>query len=371
MKFNNNLSHTDRFLLKWSLQEIDISNFKLEYEQLKHKINWEIFIKHSIDSHLAGYFLENTKKAKINLPEHVEKSLINYQNKLLMHHIFMLESLKVLNENLKLNNIEHVFLKGWDLAIRNYCSLKTRHISDIDLLVNPKQLHDLLKILENLGALISISIHKSKLHNRIEELHAPAQALLNGISIDIHTRLFSAREKYNFETTHLLSNKETHLFQNQIFHLLNENDAALYCSLHAYKHLSTGTSLKPALINDFYYYNKVELVNYSKKYAVDKELLSVVLFQHEIFTFKNKIGFFTFNFYRFLSQRRITTFESILILVNRTKSFTINKISLLLFYYDVFPQRSYMKKNFGGKIYLISWLKRIYNFINLLLKPLK
>ena len=368
MKFKHRLQHTDRFLLRWSRRDLNMEEFQEEFHTWNSEINWPIFIDHAQKGHLAGYFLENVKEAQLTIPEDVQLQLERYQQKILMHHMFLLEFLLELNKHLK--DIDHVFLKGWDLAIRGYSSFKVRQISDIDILVNPEQLPALIEVLTVLGAKVVKMDYKSEFHKKDEEIHAPIQAYYNGISIDVHTRLFSSLLPYKLDTIELLDKKENHAFHQQQFHLLSEKDAALFCCLHAHKHIAGGFLLKVAVINDFSYYRMDDLMTYAKQHDAKNECLAMIELREEINQGHEKVTFFTLTFFRFLSQRNIYFFEALIHTLGNFRSVSLNFRKPKLLFYSIFPKKSYLKA-FGQGPYLCLWFKRTTNFFTVFLKNAK
>lgn len=369
MKFKHRLQHTDRFLLRWSRRDLNMEEFQEEFHTWNSEINWPIFIDHAQKGHLAGYFLENVKQAQLTIPEDVQLQLERYQQKILMHHMFLLEFLLGLNKHLK--DIDHVFLKGWDLAIRGYSSFKVRQISDIDILVNPAQLPALIEVLRNLGASIKIIEYKSRMHQKLEEIHAPIQAIIHGISIDVHTRLFSSTLPYEFNTKKLLQNKELHPYQNQHFSLLSEKDAALFCYLHAHKHILSGWMLKVAVVNDFSYYPTAALKQHALACNAVKDFSEMEQVICEINQMNSKVDFLTLTLFRFLSQRKIVFIESVILTLKRFYSLRIQWRSFGLLFFNLFPQKSYFTKNFGNRSYFVLWIQRTSNFFTLFFKASK
>ena len=371
MKFKSSLNFTDKHLLKWSLRGIDPSLLNADFKEKEHEIDWDSFVDHAQKSHLASYFLENAKRAAIAVPEKVSSALERYQQRIFAHHLFCLEILLALNQNLNESKIEHVFLKGWDLVIRGYSDLKVRQISDIDVLIQLKDLNGIMKVLKEMGASVRTVDFKSKLHEKIELYHAPLQASYKGISIDIHVRLFSSLTPYSFETEDLLLNKERHDFQGRSIYLLSEIDAALFCYLHAHKHLFYGAALKVAMINDFSYFKPADLDRHASLNQANQALKEMLEFEREITENHDKIGFIAFTFERFLCFRKMTFLEALILSQRRFVNLSIRWKSFGLIFYDIFPQRSFLTNNFGSSSYFICWLRRSFNFFNLFFKTKK
>jgi hypothetical protein len=365
MKFKNRLNYSDRSLLEWSKRDLDGELFKQEFERRKTKINWGIFVEHAEKSHLAGYFLQNIEKAEINLPQEIKNPLVQYQQRLFTHHLKILEVLLEFNIELKKTGIQHVFLKGIDLTIRGYSSLKVRQISDIDILVHAKDLNILQNALINLDAKVRHMVFKSKKHQLSNSTHAPIQAKMHGISIDVHTSLFGSTFGFKMETTELLSSREKHAFHGQLFHLLDEKNAALFCYLHAFKHLYFGSMLKVALIHDFSYYHINGLSEYAENQSSGKEFNKMIRFEKEILQNKNQVDFMTHTLFRFLSQQRITWIESIILTLRKVSLLNLNRNSPGLIFYSIFPNKIYLNTFFGPGSYTKTWLKRYINFFNL------
>ena len=365
MKFKNRLNYSDQSLVDWSKRDLDSKLFRQEFERRNTKINWGIFVEHAEKSHLAGYFLQNIEKAEINLPQEIKSPLLQYQQRLFTHHLKILDVLLEFNLELKKSGIQHVFLKGIDLTIRGYSSLKVRQISDIDILVHVKDLNILQNALVNLDAKIKHMVFKSKKHQLSNSTHAPIQAKLRGVSIDVHTSLFGSTFGFKLKTEELLSSIEKHSFHGQLFHLLDEKNAALFCYLHAFKHLYFGSMLKVALIHDFSYYQMNGLSEYAENQSSGKEFKKMIRFEQEILQNKNQVDFMTHTLYRFLSQQRITLIESIILTLRKSSMLNLTRNSPGLVFYSIFPNKTYLNTYFGPGYYIKTWMKRIINFFNL------
>ena len=75
-------------------------------------------------------------------------------------------------------------------------------------------------MLQTLGATVKTFHYKSDWHAKQQIEHAPIQAVLFGLCIDVHIRLFRTNTNYHIDTHELLKEVEYFPFENAMIPLL-------------------------------------------------------------------------------------------------------------------------------------------------------
>lgn len=143
-------------------------------------------------------------------------------------------------------NIDYSILKGIPLAKQVYKSPEVRRTSDIDILVNKKDLIKIIRILSEIGyvdinnEIVKIEEVERFLSSCFAGVHF-APLFKNGIAIEIHVNLIN-KESFGFE----LEENEIKSILNSYLEvtvddfnvrILNNEDNILFLSLHFLKHL--------------------------------------------------------------------------------------------------------------------------------------
>jgi len=123
----------------------------------KHTVNdWYSLLGFIETNKLSGYILNKLKRKKLEIPKLIYSSLYNTYSLQKVRNNVLRKFINKISYELEINNINHAFLKG---SILSNCSfdnktpiykLGERTSNDIDILINPKDLGKLEKILEKL-----------------------------------------------------------------------------------------------------------------------------------------------------------------------------------------------------------------------------
>ena len=227
----------------------------------KHTVNdWYSLLGFIETNKLSGYILNKLKRKKLEIPKLIYSSLYNTYSLQKVRNNVLRKFINKISYELEINNINHAFLKG---SILSNCSfnnktpiykLGERTSNDIDILINPKDLGKLEKILEKLHfkqGYYDYSKEKVTLFDRKEIISrrmnrnetAPwvlktTNTIVPFIEIDIN---FSTSNLSNDNklTDKLLSNTVCYKsIDNNYIRTLEKYDFIIHLILHAYKELT-------------------------------------------------------------------------------------------------------------------------------------
>jgi hypothetical protein len=348
-------------LLQLSNPKISLEAFETILQSITTTFDWTYFLEHAIASNLAGYLLPYPEIAQKYFPANIHQKIKSYQHRILLHSLQLLEGVKILNDALKQSAIDHAFLKGCSLLIKKEAQLKSRQVSDIDILIDPAKQTHVIQILKELGANVHTIIYKSEWHAQQQIEHAPIQAVLFGLCIDVHIRLFRTDTNYQIATNELLKEVEYYPFENGIIPLLSKNAAQLFTVLHAYKHLHAGSAFKVGSINDLNTINWQELAPLAQKWNANKAFQEMQKFIQTWFEGVYSQTFLGQTALRFLNKRPLRLAEKAIFLKRRL----INDNGRILhpkhIVFNLFPQKKYLNTYFGAGSYLPVWWRRTKN----------
>jgi hypothetical protein len=330
-------------------------------QSIPTSFDWTYFLDRAIASNLAGYLLPYPELAEKHYPTQVYQKIKSYQHRILLHSLQLLEGVKILNEALKQSAIDHAFLKGCSLLIKKEANIKSRQVSDIDLLIDPNQQKEVTSILQQLGADVKTVIFKSEWHAQQQIEHAPIQAVLFGLCIDVHIRLFRTDTNYQIATNELLKEVEYFPFENGTIPLLSKNAAQLFTILHAYKHLHAGSAFKVGSVNDLNTINWQELAPLAQKWNAKKAFEEMEQFTHTWFDAAYARTFLGQTALRFLSDRPLSWSEKAIFLKRRLINVNGSILHPKHVIFNVFPQKTYLNYYFGNGSYLPVWWRRTKN----------
>lgn len=323
--------------------------------------DWTYFLERAIATNLAGYLLPYPELAEKYYPTQVYQKIKSYQQRILLHSLQLLEGVKILNVALKEQSIQHAFLKGCSQLIRKEASLKMRQVSDIDLLIDPKKQQEVSDLLKRLGATVKTFHYKSDWHAKQQIEHAPIQAVLFDLCIDVHIRLFRTDTEYHIDTQKLLKEVEYYPFENAMIPLLSKNAAQLFTVLHAHKHLFFGTTFKVGSINDINQIEWSELKILAQSWNANKTFREMEQFSHTWFEGAYERTFLGETVLRFLSDRPLSLYEKAVFLKRRLINVNGRMLHPMHLIFNLFPQKSYLNNYFGVGSYLPVWWRRTKN----------
>jgi len=297
----------------------------------KHTVNdWYSLLGFIETNKLSGYILNKLKRKKLEIPKLIYSSLYNTYSLQKVRNNVLRKFINKISYELEINNINHAFLKG---SILSNCSfdnktpiykLGERTSNDIDILINPKDLGKLEKILEKLHfkqgyydyfkekvILFDRKEIISRRMNRNET--APwvlktTNTIVPFIEIDIN---FSTSNLSNDNklTDKLLSNTVCYKsIDNNYIRTLEKYDFIIHLILHAYKELTNKFQVDRHKDIQLYKFLDLylllskdidlnELLKLVKEYHVEYETFVIFYKLYEIFDLSSFMSFcFSFDY---------------------------------------------------------------------------
>jgi hypothetical protein len=135
-------------LLRLTKPKIDELSYETILKQITSSFNWTYFLERAIATNLAGYLLPYPVIGRQYFPPFIDDQIRGYQRKIQLHSSFLREAILEFVPQLDQAKIPYALLKGWDLHFRFGISLKERQISDIDLLIDAKDLNQVQAFFE-------------------------------------------------------------------------------------------------------------------------------------------------------------------------------------------------------------------------------
>jgi hypothetical protein len=354
--------------------EIAAAQVPLEQEsELSNPLSQQ-FLKQTVYSHLSGFVYRNLSpvKAAIDLKSWQQLEL-QYVQILRGNHQFLALHQQMV-QLLESNNIPFAVLKGLDLLFRTYREEGIRHISDIDVLIAPKDLNKVKSIFIAVGAKIKEVPPASKFHERFESDHAPVQIIFNNLNIDLHISLFNTKMNLNFDINELIQNREKITWKNEYTYCLSAKDSALFILLHLHKHLTYGNALKMSSFID------VQRTIHELNYPANKAQYSTAI-QEKIENVIDCMVWLGLIKDNFLPQRKkaparyffyllffLQTLQPTFIQTLRYKFFprlflySFSWKTLPLLFHEAFPSKRYLLYGAPNRSYLSAWIYRLKHF---------
>jgi hypothetical protein len=348
-------------LLQLSNPKISLEAFETILQSINSSFDWTYFVERAIATNLAGYLLPHPEIAEKYYPDNVLQKIKSYQQRILLHSLQLLEGVQILHEALKALAIDHAFLKGCSLLIKKEAQFKSRQVSDIDLLIDPAKQTQVIEILQGLGANVKTVIYKSEWHAIQQIEHAPIQAVLFGLCIDVHIRLFRIDTNYQINTNKLLNNVAFHPLDSTTVPLLSTQEAQLFTILHAYKHLHAGSAFKVGSVNDLNNINWEELAPLAQKWNANKAFQEMQKFTQTWFEGAYSQTFLGQTVLHFLKNSPLRLTEKAIFLKRRLFNINGSILHPKHIVFNTFPQKTYLNTYFGPGPYLFIWWRRTKN----------
>jgi hypothetical protein len=356
------------------LFELAAAQSDLEIETFEPTIFSGPFLKQAVLSHLSGFAYRKLSPVKGQIEPKLWKQLeLQYVQLLQGNHQF-LNLHQQMVALLEANKIQFAVLKGLDLLFRTYREEGIRHISDIDLLILPEDLQKVTDLFKVNGFKCKQSIDKSSFHEKHYQLHAPLQASLNGLNIDVHILLFDTFLGFDFPTKPLLDTRLKIDWEQQHTYVLAPKDAALFNLLHLYVHLDKGNHFKMSSFIDVqktisaldYPGNKAQYpkqIQFKIEYVIDC-MVWLGLLENDFLPQRKKAPARYFFYLLFFLQAIQPTFGQTLRykFFPRLFLYQFSWKTLPLLFHDVFPSKRYLLYSAPNSSYLGAWLKRLQHF---------
>jgi len=213
--------------------------------------NWNYLVKNVIDRGIAPLLYKKLPLLTNSslIPEPVRIKLqqayyITFNRSSILHEHF-----RKIAEQFTQQNIPVIALKGIYLSEWLYHDIGLRQFSDIDLLVKDEDASTCLAILEAMGyrhsgnPRIEISEFidaQLKLYEKTVEFAHYEPEILNGVSVEIHIKLFTESEGYDLNLDEIWKNAIPTVLNGIPVFTLGTYDLLIYLCLHLDKHFRQG-----------------------------------------------------------------------------------------------------------------------------------
>jgi len=250
--------------------------------------DWQQFVqvgnRHLILPSLYLALKSNTKIEQYN-PELIQTlSYIYYLNK--KRNLRIIEQAKEINDLLKSNNIEPIFLKGVANLLDNlYLDIGDRIIYDIDVLVPPEQFIKAFEVLKEANYFSETPINTKALASI---KHAPPQCKEGMPSfVEIHKSAMGYQYEKLLTYTEISKNSTIILYDNLEFRIMNLQHRIIHNFIHSQLQ-HRGYKLGNVSLRDAYdlylLYNKTNQIDYFKNMQKHKvKAYGYLLFMHQLF----------------------------------------------------------------------------------------
>jgi hypothetical protein len=342
-------------LLQLSHPKISLEAFETTLRSITTSFDWTYFVERAIATNLAGYLLPHPEIAEKYYPDNVLQKIKSYQQRIQLHSSFLREEILQLAPKLQAANIPFALLKGWDLHFRQHISLKKRQISDIDIYIEPSSLNALNQLLQKEGFQTFGVVYKSKWHQKLLPQHAPLHAIKGTIQLDIHTDAFAAvhqiKLQLNFENCVLLDVNGVQI------PVLSKKLSGQFLGLHLSKHLEALQQFKGAQIIDLLN-EDLSKDGLGPKEKKRMQALESFLERAQTITFNARYPYDAF-FFQQLEGTPLPFNLKMRQFAHRIKPKNDIVNSLVLAFFDVFPNKNYLTQLYGNGSYWTLNLKRL------------
>lgn len=357
--FVNDLSLEARFLVDILCSHVHQQAIPV----IPNEINWRTFLSICYATHYAGICQDLLKLYdSTDIPEEVFHQLKSYQLRVLTSNERLLHQYAALEKLADEQQLTLYPLKGITMMPHLYQKRYHRHISDIDVLIDPMQLSEWELTLTKNNFRIKRRHAKSDFHEQNNLKYDPLQAFKDDAVVDFHVSLNSGFHHIGLPIESLQMNHEDS-------HELNHVDQLIFVCLHAYKHL---------------YYGQLNLLHLMDIFLLKKGIPSNVLLERcAYFNCQNEVEqAINISLFFFGDDQRNIPFWQKAILENELKSNKIPRYTKWLFIYrkhlqipvilnllpsylwfQVFPSADYLQQSDGHSSYAVNWLRRVFRLI--------
>jgi len=272
---------SQQLMLLSSRQNLN-ANEQNNYIRLINNVdNWDEYVKYVI-AHQAGPLMYKKVKS-LSLTHKIPKTAMAMLHqswlKTLGRSMVLIEHFRNTMDAFNKAGLTAIAMKGIYLSDWLYSEVGLRQFSDIDLLLKPKEALEALEILKNLGyssSTIYMANFYKKHNNKNEFVHYPPMTL-NGVSIEIHTRLYSNNADFNVEIDDLFDNALMSKVQGVKSFIFSPEDMLINLCLHMEKHFRGGAFQLTGfydISNILDIFNEIidadKLMKICRKYSVEK-----------------------------------------------------------------------------------------------------
>ncbi|MFC2175579.1 nucleotidyltransferase family protein [Bacteroidota bacterium] len=209
------------------------------------QIDWNVFNEKAMESHLAPLLHKNLSGVSgyNQIPENTRAHLKNAYNQVLARNVILQQVFVDFVSLLNKEQIPVIPLKGIYLGEVVYKDIGARHLSDIDVLIQEKDLTHVCDLMRNRGW----SVKSMTMHSKIAEeefTHAhPATLVKSHVSIELHTHLYNRNQGTSISKKELWGDTYSEQFLGVEIRQLSSELLLQHLCLHLHKHL-VGHELK-------------------------------------------------------------------------------------------------------------------------------
>ena len=184
-----------------------------------------------------GFVLEESEITNFATEIQLKADCSELAEQLSVFQTILLSEVKKIASLLSNSQIEFTLLKGASLSCFSYPSRSLRQYSDIDLLVESKQVEKTIASLIEIGFKPEKTLSQKKFNYELKTQHAISLvSTLTGIELDLHWRL--AQRQYGFSDFSVAlwnSRTKKHLDGVVVVSIPGDEEHALFLSMHASK----------------------------------------------------------------------------------------------------------------------------------------
>lgn len=178
--------------------------------------------------------LKHKMAAVVSLPASVYEQLHQEYVANLMHNFQIMHQLSTVLTHMNKANIPVLALKGCHLANFVYPSLAVRTMGDIDLLINPADVPQVAKLLQDLG--YTLYGDEPLLHWFREKHYHLIFIPPTGVPIEVHWHIYPTETAYALPIDELWQRAQPKTLGGTELHVLAPEDLLLHLCLHTVKH---------------------------------------------------------------------------------------------------------------------------------------
>ena len=370
------LKTDDKLILAGAKLHPSDSDIQRMDELIASVTNWKSFTDMSIQNGVGPLIHKNFSLVKnLNLipKETVSRFKSNYYRSL-SRNMVLYEHFRNVVELFSNERISVIALKGIFLAEKIYKDIGLRQMSDIDLLVKEKDIEKCRKLLIDKGYK-SFIVSKSELINElVPSKHLPP-LVLNGVSIELHTKLHHDNLEFSINIEDYWNRSQQVMVSNKNVLALSIEDLIQYLCIHLHEHFNKANPQMTSFVDITEiikkYYSKINweyLLESSNTCNCSSIVFKYLLLSEKYFEVRipenilQKLNAVIDSrteklFIHYLQHLRKEISSEIvsdsIVNYNNIKGFR-NKIIYLI--HDIFPSKKFMRKRYNLKNnYFLFW----------------
>ncbi|OQA02323.1 MAG: hypothetical protein BWY70_00046 [Bacteroidetes bacterium ADurb.Bin408] len=234
---NRQLNSAQRLILLTATRQVSDSLIELLRELLKNQVDWSFFVQFSVSQGTAPFFYKIIKEHHLEtlVPESVFNAVQGSYYHVLSKNVRAQEELKKILKIFNDASIKTLLIKGMASAEYIYGDPGLRPMSDIDLLVENKQLLTAEQLLFDMGFVNTEPYKSYKL--RTLNIYNHLNAFQNSrVKIELHHDLSSSHHIIRFPTEKVWDGAQIVNFGDENTHILKDEWNLIYLSIHLVSH---------------------------------------------------------------------------------------------------------------------------------------